>query len=181
MGRKLRLIATLCLPGCVTLALAVGALAQGEYNLHWGGFGEIPGRHNEDFCAKNRIEPGSSASAKILLTDAGRVLAAPGTAGSRTVNGVVICAPKLDLWGHTFGPWDPSAPGGPGWLTILCPSAHPKSLLGGAGFHTSPHEHVTWRDGRTHDLDGRQDRYSGYRFHNWSAVTVTIQFWGACV
>lgn len=131
----------------------------------WGGFGEIAGNHETNLCQDAHIEPGGQRAAMITRSEDGRVLI-----------GTVMCAPALEIWGNTAGPWDPNAPGGPGWLSIRCPQGdHP--VDSSAGFAASPHRHLTQVGG---SFGSGRDGFWNYRFHNWSAQTVRIQFWGFC-
>ncbi len=129
-----------------------------------GGTGHIAGNHEVNLCRATGVEPGGKRRAVIS------------TADHRVVDGTFVCAPVLEIWGHTAGPWDPTAPGGPGWLSIRCPAGE-HSIQGGAGFKAEPHRHLTQVQGT---FGSGNDGYWHYRFHNWTAHTLTIQFWAAC-
>ena len=136
-----------------------------NYSVHSdGGFGQIAGNHDLNICRANGVEPGGQRRAVI------------GSADHRVLRGTFLCAPRLEIWGHTAGPWDPDAPGGPGWLSIRCPAGE-RPVHGGAGFSASPHRHLTQVSG---GFGSGNDGFWHYRFHNWTAETVTIQFWGVC-
>jgi hypothetical protein len=166
--------------GCAALLLAASASASVTFDTSLGGSGTSAGKHAADLCANNRVEPGSRVAAKVRAREiksahvAHWIVADPGAGTLEPAE--LVCAPKLDIWGHTAGPWDPNAPGGPGWLSIACPRNY-SPLGGGAGFHISPDRHVTQSTG---GFGGGSDGYRHYRFHNWTATTVSIQFWGVC-
>jgi hypothetical protein len=165
--------------GCASLLFAAGASASVTFDTSWGGSGTGAGKHDRDLCAAHRIEPGSRARAEVRVREiksghvAQWVLAGPGTGSLEPAE--LVCSPKLDIWGHTTGPWDPNAPGGPGWLSIACPRSY-SSLSGGAGFYISPDRHVA----QTAGWLGSGDGYWHYRFHNFTSGTISIQFWGIC-
>lgn len=163
-----------CLAAVAGTVAVSGALAQPSPGspdaLHvntatWGGFGEIAANHETNLCQRLHIEPGGQRPAVITRSEDGRVLI-----------GTVMCAPELDVWGHSAGPWDPNAPGGPGWLSLRCPQGD-YPVDSSAGFAASPHRHLTQGGGA---FDHGRDGFWHYRFHNWSPEAVRIQFWGFC-
>jgi hypothetical protein len=123
-----------------------------------------------------RIEPGGRREVNIWMRD-GYVWKAGADEGSHEVPGYLLCAPMLEVWNLTVGPWDPNAPGGARYLSIRCPPYdHP--VRGGAGYYRTPSggSFEQWAGGFGTHTDG----YWDYQFRNWTGHSVWIAFWGVC-
>jgi hypothetical protein len=183
----LRRVVLACCAAALLLTVTAGSAAaapnegQFAFNSHWGGVGVIAHRHTENLCDQRRMQPGSSERARIDVDHAGNVVAPPPQNHkadlSRFYEGWLYCAPKLEIWPHTSGPWNPEARGGPNWMSIVCPI--PQSPIdGGAGYYVSPDAGLTQVAG---GFGSGRNGYWHYRFHNPTHHTVTIQFWAVCV
>jgi hypothetical protein len=175
-----RRLALGCFAAMLLVPLASAATAQGFiFNAHWGGAGVIAGRHTEDLCTHQLVGGGGSRRVGVDVDlHATHVVPEPAPRGvdRRVLEGYLYCSPELEIWPHTSGPWDPNAPGGPGWLSITC--FHLSPIDGGAGFHMSSGGAISQvAGGFGHGRNG----YWHYRFHNPTDHTVNIQFWAVCV
>jgi hypothetical protein len=178
------------LAGCsaaVLIMLAAGpaAAAPNEgrhwFSSHWGGAGVIAHRHTQNLCEQRRLQPGSREKVWVYTDHFGHAVAPPAQRNpvdlTRHYDGWLYCAPELDIWAHTSGPWDPNGFGGPNWLSIVCPGPQ-DPIDGGAGFYVSPDAGVAQVAG---GFGVGHNGYWHYRFHNPTNHTVRIQLWAVCV
>ncbi len=152
------------------LSTAAAAQATFVFNGDWGGAGVIATHHPQNLCAMERIEPGDHAKV-IVRTWSGDHVTTIGD--SMDYDGTLMCAPRVDVWRHSTGPWE-----GGNWISLRCPAGE-RPIKGGVGYTTKRSSDALAQVGG--GFGSGNDGYWHYRFHNHQSTTAWVQLWAVCI